>query len=42
MYSFTKHKIHVLINIGKPCWKITTVNNRVYLHVTFGGIFAIQ
>ena len=42
MYSFTKHRIHVLINIDKPCWKIASGNNQVYLHVTFGGICTIQ
>ena len=42
MYSLTKHRIHALIKIYKTCWKIATSNNRVYLHVTFGGIFTIQ
>ena len=42
MYSLTKHRIHALIKIYKTCWKIATGNNRVYLHVTFGGIFTIQ
>ena len=42
MYSLTEHRIHVLINIDKPCWKIATGNNHLYLHVTFGGIFTIQ
>ena len=42
MYSFTKHRIHILINTDKHCWKIATGNNRVYLHVTFGGMFTIQ
>ena len=42
MYSLTKHRIHALIKIDKTCWKIATGNNRVYLHVTFGGIFTIQ
>ena len=30
MYSFTKHRIHVLINIDKPCWKIASGNNQVF------------
>ena len=42
MYSLTKHRIHVLIKIVKTSWKITQASNRVYLHVTFGGIFTIQ
>ena len=37
MYSLTNHGIHVLIKIDK-----TTGNNRVYIHVTFGGIFTIR
>ena len=42
MYSLTKHRINVLIKIDKNFWKSTTGDNRVYLHVTFGGIFTIQ
>ena len=38
----TKHGINVLFKIDKTLWKIAKVNNRVYLHVTFGGIFSIQ
>ena len=38
----TKQRINFLIKIDKTCWKIATGNNRVYLHVTFGGIFTIQ
>ena len=42
MYSLTKHRIHVLIKIDKTYWKIAKGSNRVYLHVSFGGIFTIQ
>ena len=42
VYPLTKHRIHVLIKTDKTCWKIARGNNRVYLHVTFGGIFTIQ
>ena len=42
MYSLTKHRIHVRIKVDKTYWKIAKGNNRVYLHVTFGGIFTIK
>ena len=42
MYSLTKQRIHVLIKIDKTYWKIAKGSNRVYLQVTFGGIFTIQ
>ena len=42
MYSLTKHRIQVLINIDKTYWKVAKSDNRVYLHVTFGGIFTVQ
>ena len=42
VYPLTEHRIHVLIKTDKTCWKIARGNNRVYLHVTFGGIFTIQ
>ena len=38
----TKHGINVLFKIDKTFRKIAKGNNRVYLHVTFGGIFSIQ
>ena len=43
LYFFIELKTyHLSYSIGKTCWKIATGNNRVYLHVTFGGIFTIQ
>ena len=42
MISLTKHRIQVLINIDKICWKSVSDNSRVYLHVIFSGISTIQ
>ena len=42
MYPLKKHRINFLKKIYKTCWKTATGNNRVHLHVTFGGIFTIQ
>ena len=42
MYPLKKHRINFLKKIDKTCWKTATGNNRVYLHVTFCGIFTIQ
>ena len=43
LYFFTEPKTYPSsYSIGKTCWKIATGNNRVYLHITFGGIFTIH
>ena len=43
LYFFTEPKTYPLsYSIGETFWKIATGNNRVYLHVTFGGIFTIH
>ena len=43
LYFFIELKTyHLSYSINKTCWKIATGNNRVYLHVTFGGIFTIH
>ena len=43
LYFFIELKTYPLsYSIDKTFWKIATGNNRVYLHITFRGIFTIH